>query len=763
MSPYHAKDMTWHHFHTSDNGVMVHPSDGEAWKEFNRVHLSFASDPRNVRLGLCTDGFCPFDMSSNTYSCWPVIVTVYNLPPWKCMTRPFMFLTMMIPGPKNPGKKLDIFLRPLIDELKNLCQSDKFLKGVIERLPPLPRPSGLEMLNEVSKYTEGHNGSSSCNDKIPGFGVKHNWVKKSIFWELPYWHTNLIRHNLDVMHIEKNVFDNIFYTVMDCPNRSKDNLKARLDIQLYCKKPNLHLQQDMSGRVYKPKGTYCLHKKQQQEVLSWMKELSFPDGYASNISRCVKEAQCKILKIKSHDCHVFIQRLLPTAFRPYLPRPLWEALTELSVFFRDICTTNLNAQHMELMQMNIIEIMCKLERIFPPSFFDSMEHLMIHLPYEAKVGGPKKVTNKAKVEGSICEAYLIDEITNFASHYFGDDVQTIWNRVPRNDDGGLNISSKNMAEEDNQSLHNENNENNRARTLRDHMNPTRTNRQMVELMCNGTFEDKDPDEAMEYLDLLAENAQNWDTTGTYEAPSKTQPHTSSGGMYNLREDHDLQAKFASLARKVEALELKKSECLHEQAHALNSFQRPNHNPYSQTYNPGWRNHPNFSWKSENNNAQTSQPQFQAHHNFQNSHGYAPPYAPPPTRNFEETLYAFIEKQETINTQLAQSITDFKDTLAKFTSALNFQEQGKFPSKPQQNLKEQYNANASSSRSQHMDQVKSVTTLRSGKVIEKPSLEPYEKDDESISKGKEGVESENCKETTDSPPALPFSHAMTNQE
>ena len=49
----------------------------------------------------------------------------------------------------------------------------------------------------------------------------------------------------------------------------------------------------------------------------------------------------------------------------------------------------------------------------------------------------KKVTNKAKVEGSICEAYLIDEITNFASHYFGDDVQTIWNRVPRNDDGGL--------------------------------------------------------------------------------------------------------------------------------------------------------------------------------------------------------------------------------------------------------------------------------------------------------------------------------------
>ena len=80
---------------------------------------------------------------------------------------------------------------------------------------------------------------------------------------------------------------------------------------------------------------------------------------------------------------------------------------------------------------------------------------------------------------------------------------------------------------------------------------------MVELMCNETFEDKDPDEAMEYMDLLAKNAQNQNTTGIYQAPGKTQPNTSSGGMYNLREDHDLQAKFASLARKVEALELKK--------------------------------------------------------------------------------------------------------------------------------------------------------------------------------------------------------------
>ncbi|KAF9665111.1 hypothetical protein SADUNF_Sadunf16G0088200 [Salix dunnii] len=55
--------------------------------------------------------------------------------------------------------------------------------------------------------------------------------------------------------------------------------------------------------------------------------------------------------------------------------------------------------------------------------------------------GHKKVTNKVQVEGSICEAYLIDKITNFTSYYFGDDVQTIWNRVPRNDDGGAKIEA----------------------------------------------------------------------------------------------------------------------------------------------------------------------------------------------------------------------------------------------------------------------------------------------------------------------------------
>ncbi|KAK0601042.1 hypothetical protein LWI29_020785 [Acer saccharum] len=130
----------------------------------------------------------------------------------------------------------------------------------------------------------------------------------------------------------------------------------------------------------------------------------------------------------------------------------------------------------------------------------------------------------------------------------------------------------------------------------------------------------------------------------------------------------------------------------------------------------------------------------------------------------ETLHSFIEKQESINNQNAQTLTDLKDTLAKFAFAITIHEKGKFPSQPQPNPKGQYNLDDSSSGSQHMDQVKSVITLRNGKVVEKHILEPCEKDDESVSKGKERVDEPTpSKEKTKFPLAPPFPHALNNQK
>jgi len=83
-----------------------------------------------------------------------------------------------------------------------------------------------------------------------------------------------------------------------------------------------------------------------------------------------------------------MQTLIQLAFCDLLPKGIWDALTEISHFFRDICSSKLNVEHIERLQTNIIETLCKLEMIFPLSFFDSMEHLPIHLPFEAKAGEP---------------------------------------------------------------------------------------------------------------------------------------------------------------------------------------------------------------------------------------------------------------------------------------------------------------------------------------------------------------------------------------
>jgi len=60
---------------------------------------------------------------------------------------------------------------------------------------------------------------------------------------------------------------------------------------------------------------------------------------------------------------------------------------EINHFFRYICSSKLNVDHIDRLQTDIVETLCKLEMIFSPSFFDSMEHLPIYLPFEAKAGG----------------------------------------------------------------------------------------------------------------------------------------------------------------------------------------------------------------------------------------------------------------------------------------------------------------------------------------------------------------------------------------
>ena len=115
--------MTWHDKSDRINdGCMRHPSDSPAWKTFDYQHKDFAAESRNIRVGLATEGMNPFKTLSISHSTWPVVVVQYNLPPWMCTKQPKFIMSLLLPRPEAPGNNIDVYLQPLIKELKELWE-----------------------------------------------------------------------------------------------------------------------------------------------------------------------------------------------------------------------------------------------------------------------------------------------------------------------------------------------------------------------------------------------------------------------------------------------------------------------------------------------------------------------------------------------------------------------------------------------------------------------------------------------------------------
>jgi hypothetical protein len=202
-----------------------------------------------------------------------------------------------------------------------------------------------EFVEQFPKVTE------TGPQKLPGFGTLHNYTKRSIFWDLPYWKDNLVRHNLDVMHIEKNFFDNVFNTLMNVPNKTKDNEKSRRDLEKHCYQRELELVRQSNGKMGIPKARYTLTTQEAKLVCQWVKELRMPDGYASNLAWCADVNKGVISGMKSHDCHVFMQNLIPIAFRS-LSELVWKPLIEISQFFKDIFCSSIKVTDLDKMEQD---------------------------------------------------------------------------------------------------------------------------------------------------------------------------------------------------------------------------------------------------------------------------------------------------------------------------------------------------------------------------------------------------------------------------
>ncbi|RVW70713.1 hypothetical protein CK203_062011 [Vitis vinifera] len=206
-------------------------------------------------------------------------------------------------------------------------------------------------------------------------------------------------------------------------------------------------------------------------------------------------------------------------------------------------------------------------------------------------------------------------------------------------------------------------------------------------MCGGDFMSKNPDEAMDFLSYVAEVSRGWDEPNSREKgkfPSQ-QTQNPKAGMYMLSEDVDMKAKVATIARRLEELELKK---MHEVQAISELKPMPCHAPFANhvimwpntvhpmvnTYNSSWRNHPNFSWKPR---PPPYQPQGQTQ-------------APQQPSSVEQAIVNLSKVMGDFNggmqNDLSQKIDNIQYSISRLTNLNTVIEKGKFPSQPSQNPK-----------------------------------------------------------------------------
>ncbi|XP_057723816.1 uncharacterized protein LOC130939747 [Arachis stenosperma] len=355
---------------------MTHPRDSEAWKMFDLKNTSFVEDPRNIRLALATDGINPYRSMNANSSNWPVILIPYNTPPWICMKWTSFILLMIIPGKKMPGNNIDVYLQPLIKELKELWNE------------------GVDAYDSFEKKAfKLHAALMWTISDFPGLGIlsRHQFRLNSVRFngEQEFRNPPKRLSGLDILEQVKDI--NVTLVEKKRQNtKSKDHLNARKDLKaLGCKQD---IWPDENGKY--ASAIFTLTNKGKKAFLSTLKNISVLDGYSSNISRCIDVDNLKINgMLKSHDNHILIQQLLPLAMRTSLPSEVSAILIELCSFFR---------------------------KLF-------MIHLVVYLVEEVKLGGPvhyrwmypierylgqlkSYVRNKAQPEGSIAEVdnYLRD-------------------------------------------------------------------------------------------------------------------------------------------------------------------------------------------------------------------------------------------------------------------------------------------------------------------------------------------------------------------
>ena len=145
-----------------------------------------------------------------------------------------------------------------------------------------------------------------------------------------------------------------------------------------------------NGKLTYPNAPYTLSRHEKDLICKTLFHLKVPIGYSDYWKHKVSLEDRELKNLKSHDYHILMQQLLLVllmhAFESH--KPLRAAIRNLSIFFNVLCSKVINREELSKMKESIVETLCVFERYFPPSFFVSMTHLVVHLAEEAQLCGP---------------------------------------------------------------------------------------------------------------------------------------------------------------------------------------------------------------------------------------------------------------------------------------------------------------------------------------------------------------------------------------
>ncbi|XP_062113074.1 uncharacterized protein LOC133824222 [Humulus lupulus] len=245
-----------------------------------------------------------------------------------------------------------------------------------------------------------------------------------------------------------------------------------------------------------------------------------------------------------------------------------------------------------------------------------------------------------------------------------------------------------------------------------------TTRTIIYAAAGGAFMSKGADEAYELLEEMAMNNYQWpaerDTSqrkvaGVYEFDVITALTAQVASLTKQLQQNKILAQAQSIQMKA-GCELCGGPHLYEQCtvygnmpvdqaqvQAVGNFQRPYQNPVSNSYNPGWRNHPNFSWRNNQDQQSQFQGQYQQNMSQQpmnqasSSHQLRSQIQPKKPNELQVALLTLTNTQTQFMTETRSSIRNLETQVGQLANMLNNRQQGNFPSNTEINPKEQVQA------------------------------------------------------------------------